>query len=622
MIRAERWSEAEQAARTYADPVALKLVSYYRLLAPNAARASEIAGFLAENPDWPNPALLGRRLQEALATEPDDAVALALCAEASPVLPGTLLRCADAAARSGKPGPGAAYAKQAWIAGIDDQAAELTFMRVWGPTLSTDDQWRRFGRLAWNDKGLPGGSAARQVARLDGAHRSLAEARLALKRSDPNAAALLATLPQAVRDASDLMLEQARWLRRAGQDGAALELWKTSGADAERKADRNHQPAFWNERNLLARRLLRSDDATAAYALASQHQQSGTGEIADAEFLAGWIALRRLSKPDDAIRHFQTLAAASKSAITQGRAHYWLARAATAKGDDAHARAEYAQAAEWGTTYYGQLAARALGETGAALATRLKRLRDPAWDEPRALAFAGREVARAAALLVSWNEHRRARAFLSRLDAIAPDLADRALAARFAEALGLPDQAVSIARRAGRDGLMLPEVGWPVAVKPPGPPEQAVSLAIIRQESNFDVGIKSPVGARGLMQLMPATAKAVARRIGEPVSLPALTTDGDYNMRLGTAYLQGLLDQFGDALPLAAAGYNAGPSRVRDWMSTNGDPLSGQVDMVDWIELIPFNETRNYVQRVIENVMMYRARRGELGEHPLARWLG
>ena len=124
------------------------------------------------------------------------------------------------------------------------------------------------------------------------------------------------------------------------------------------------------------------------------------------------------------------------------------------------------------------------------------------------------------------------------------------------------------------------------------------------------------------MQLMPATAKAVAKRIGEPVSLAALTSDGNYNMRLGTAYLQGLLDQFGDALPLAAAGYNAGPSRVRDWISTNGDPLSGQVDMVDWIELIPFNETRNYVQRVVENVMVYRARRGELGEHPLARWLG
>ena len=353
----------------------------------------------------------------------------------------------------------------------------------------------------------------------------------------------------------------------------------------------------------------------------SFHQQQGAAQIADAEFLAGWIALRRLGRPEDAQRHFQALAA-SKSVITQGRAHYWMGRAAAARGDEAAARSEYVKAAEWGTTYYGQLAARALGETGAALASRLKRLRDPVWQEARALNFAEREVARAAALLVSWNEPRRARAFLSRLDAIAPEITDRVLAARFAEALGLPDQAVSIARRAGRDGLMLPEVGWPVAVQPPGPVDQAVALSIIRQESNFDVGIQSPAGARGLMQLMPATAKAVARRLGEPVSLAALTSDGNYNMRLGTAYLQGLLDQFGDALPLAAAGYNAGPSRVRDWISTNGDPLSGQVDMVDWIELIPFNETRNYVQRVIENVMVYRARRGELGEHPLARWLG
>ena len=265
------------------------------------------------------------------------------------------------------------------------------------------------------------------------------------------------------------MLDHAKWLRRAGHDDAALQLWRSTGEAAERDVEPSRQPAFWDERNLLARRLLRSEDFQGAYTLASLHQQLGAAQIADAEFLAGWIALRRLAKPDDAQRHFQALAT-SKSVITQGRAHYWLGRTAAAKGDEAAARSEYAQAAEWGTTYYGQLAARALGETGAALASRLKRLRDPVWQEARALLFAEREVARAAALLVSWNEPRRARAFLSRLDAIAPEITDRVLAARFAEALGLPDQAVSIARRAGRDGLMLPE-GWlgPWPSSRPGP---------------------------------------------------------------------------------------------------------------------------------------------------------
>ncbi|MGI4952702.1 MAG: lytic transglycosylase domain-containing protein, partial [Janthinobacterium lividum] len=245
------------------------------------------------------------------------------------------------------------------------------------------------------------------------------------------------------------------------------------------------------------------------------------------------------------------------------------------------------------------------------------------WTEDAAAAFAGQELVRAATLLVAWGEPRRARPFLLRLDDLADGPGMRALAARFAGDLGLPDQAVAIARRAGRDGVVLGVAGWPRPVSPPeGVVEPAVALGLIRQESSFDAGAGSPVGARGLMQLMPATAAAVARRLNEPASVPALTADPAYNMRLGTAYLRGLMDQFDGALPLALAGYNAGPHRVQAWLTAQGDPLAGGVDMLDWIEMIPFNETRNYVQRVIENIVIYRAQRGDTAVHPLSRWLG
>ena len=175
---------------------------------------------------------------------------------------------------------------------------------------------------------------------------------------------------------------------------------------------------------------------------------------------------------------------------------------------------------------------------------------------------------------------------------------------------------------------MLPGAGWPTSVHPPpGPVEPALVLALIRQESSFDVQAMSPVGARGLMQLMPATAAATARRLGLPPDIPALTSDPAYNMRLGTAYLQGLLTQFGQALPLAIAGYNAGPSRVLDWLigtgAAPGDPTGpgNGTDMIDWIELIPFNETRNYVQRVIENTVIYRAHSNLLAPHPVEKQL-
>jgi soluble lytic murein transglycosylase len=227
------------------------------------------------------------------------------------------------------------------------------------------------------------------------------------------------------------------------------------------------------------------------------------------------------------------------------------------------------------------------------------------------LAFTGHEVVRAAAWLVAWGDTERARGFLQRMDELAPIPAERALTAAFALQLGMPDSAVAVARRMGRDGLVLSRLGWPAPFNPPAPPDPGFSLGIMRQESSFDIGAVSSSGARGLMQLMPPTATLVARQLGVPVSIPGLTFDATQNMRLGTAYLQQVLNSFDGCLPLAAAGYNAGPHRVAQWLIDNGDPRVGPIDMVDWIELIPVNETRNYVQRVIENVVIYRAQRGD-----------
>ncbi len=620
-LRAERWSDADAAAAAWPDPVARKLALYYRLLAPGAARSAEIASFMAENPDWPNQSALSHRLQDALALDGDDRTVLAICQAHPPASTPSLLRCTEADSRAGRLPEALDLARQAWAGGINDPQRELAFLRAWGRQLNFADQWRRFDRLAWTDNGVIGGPAYRQIARIDAAQRPAAEARLALKRDDASALGLVRALPAGARHDPALVLEWAKWLRRAGQDDDALAVWLSAGAAAERAAPPDHRPAFWEERNLLARRELHGTDVKGVYALVSQVVPDSVAQAADAEFLAGFVALRRLNDTDAAARHFRALAALSGAAITQARAHYWLGRTAETRHDDA--RAEYRQAAAWPVAYYGQLAARALGEDDAALSARIRTSHDPQWDRSHALDFAGRELARAAALLVQWGDPRRAHAFLLRMDELASNPADHALTAWMATGFGMPDLAVAIARRAGARGTMMPDAGWPLAVNPPkGVVEPALALGLIRQESNFDVQAASPAGARGLMQLMPATAATVARQLGEPASLAALTSDPDYNMRLGTAYLQGLLLRFSGTLPYAIAGYNAGPSRVLDWLASNGDPQAGSPDMIDWIELIPFNETRNYVQRVIENVVIYRARLGSGAPHPLARWQG
>jgi soluble lytic murein transglycosylase len=322
------------------------------------------------------------------------------------------------------------------------------------------------------------------------------------------------------------------------------------------------------------------------------------------------------------------LAAGSTAVLSQSRAHYWLARAIAAAGGDA--TAEYTAACVWPTTFYGQLACIALKQDPAA---RIRALRDPAATRAEVLDLTAREVVRAAVLLVAWGEPRRAHAFILRMDALAPSPGDRVLTARLALALGMPDMAVFIARRIGQHQSIPPHAGWPLAFDPPaGVVDPALALGVMRQESSFDVAAVSPSGARGLMQLMPATAQVVAQQIGDPVKLASLTVDPTINMRLGTAYLHGLLEQFANSVPLAVAAYNAGPSRVDQWLAANGDPrvapaggaaspggTVGAPDMVDWIELIPFGETRNYVQRVLENTEVYRAKLNEAATSQFAQ---
>lgn len=600
-VRADRWADAQAIAARYADPVAEKLVLYMRLRAPGAATAEEIADFMRRNPDWPAQAVLERRREEAIATDPDDAAVLAQCGpEVTPASPRqptfapALLRCAETTANAGHTDAANTLARQAWVNEIDDAQTEAAFLRRWGGIATADDQWARFERLAWsNDQ-----AAARQVDRLDPVHKRAAEARMAARHGDANAEALAAALPAEQRADPGLTYDRARALRQSGalQQAASI-LGNTSVPQ--------HSGAFWIQRNLLARALITAGDPKTAYTVAANLGPAGDEQTADAQFLAGFIALRLLHEPALALTHFRSLAH-STSAITQGRAFYWVARAEAAAGHDP--KPAYRKAAAFPTTFYGQLAALALGETPA---QRLKAVGDPAWTQDTALAFTGHEVLRAAAWLIAWGEHERARVFLLRVDELSPIPAERALTAAFALRAGLPDSAVFVARRMGRDGLLLPRMGWPQPFAPPEPPDMAFSLGIMRQESSFDIGAVSSSGARGLMQLMPATAQSVAHQLGTPVSLSGLTADAAQNMKLGTAYLQEVLSHFDNCLPLAAAAYNAGPVRVAQWLAQNGDPRTGPIDMVDWIELIPVGETRNYVQRVTENVTIYRSQRND-----------
>ena len=597
-IQTGQWPQARSAAAKLGNPLGEKLVTYYRMLAPNAASAAEIAAFSRQNPDWPMPSLIERRRQEAIATDPDSTAIAAVCKEKppakSPAWGPALFRCADILANP-------AMARQAWVEAIADAATEAAFQRRFPAPPAPADQWARFQRLAWNDTD----AARRQIANLDQAQTVRATAWLALKNGGaftPNPA-----------EEPGAVLDLARAYRRGNQTAAAVALWRASGTDAQ-KAAPDHLAEFWSERHQLARKLIQDGDARGAYTVISAHGQTDPALAVEGEFLAGFLALRRLNDPAAAERHFTALAAASPAVLTQSRAFYWLGRTHQAAGGDG--KAAFLKAVAWPMTFYGQLAFAAAGLPDDALVRALRTMTPPA--VALAVTPTTGELANAARLLLSWGDPRRARPFLLRIEEIARTPAERIAAGDYAGTLGLPDIQVSIARRLGRDGLIPPPQGWPAPYDPPTVVDPSFSLAIMRQESNFDLAVVSSSGARGLMQLMPATAASVARRLGEATSLPRLTSDADHNMRLGTAYLREVADRFDGAVPLAAA-YNAGPHRVTQWLGEYGDPRTTGA-MIDWIETIPFNETRNYVQRVLENLVVYQARRAGTLPAAMRQW--
>jgi soluble lytic murein transglycosylase len=628
LAQAGRWAEAEAAARG-ADPAVAKVVAWMRLTARGSgATAPEIVAFGLANPDWPAPEALARRAEEALAADPDDALAVQWFAARAPRTLDGYQRLADALARAGRGDQAAEVLREGWARAPGDAIAEGNYAaRNAGGVLTAEDHWRRFDRTALLREGAPG----RLVPLLDPRRQAFAAARLAYAADAPDADAP----PQnaaAARGDLGLTLERARWLRRRESDAEAAAAW-AAGAALQRDLPPEIARAVWTERQVLSRKLLRLGQPQLAYGVAAQHGQEAPGEPRqDAEFLAGFIALRLLGDPAAAERHFVRLMADSRSVITRARGLYWQGRAAQAQGATARARERYVAAMEFPLAFYGQLAAVTLGEDGAALSGRILRAPSPEPNQAQLRALEGHELTAVVLALSAIGEGRRARPFLLRLEELAADPAEKLLVARLAERTGRPDNPVWVARRAGAAGLMALAEGWPAPYATPSDMlEPALVNAISRQESNFDPEAVSSANARGLMQLLPATAATVARRLGVRHQPGMLTADPTHNMRLGAAYLSELIGRFDGALPLAVAGYNAGPARVAEWTGTYGDPRyggGGGIAMLDWMELIPFAETRNYVQRVLENLAIYRAREGGGGggaamlEHPMTRWLG
>jgi soluble lytic murein transglycosylase len=599
------WGRAYAEAGATTDPLPFKMLRWMDYARPGAAgRFPELAEFIEKNPEWPAQKALRKHAEEALAGE-SDTVAAEWLRRFPPISAAGRVREAEILLNSGDLAGGTEALRAAWIGADFGPLDEKNFIARYSASIRPEDTAKRVDRLLWDGQTE---AAHRILPLVPSDYRMLAEARLALATQSAKADTLVARLSAQLRSDPGLIFEQLRSRRKKDMTDAAVQILLAQPGDLVRPA------AWWNERQAIARRVLASGNAELAYRIVEQHGLIEGNAFAEAQFLLGYIALRYMKQPALAFDHFSLILTRVATPYAKARAGYWGGRAAAAQAKAELAAKWYAAGADHMATFYGQLAAHELGHDAPP-----RPVPEPMPDAADLTRFNSGEVVRAARIFFELGDRDHGKAFLLHMADNAKTPTIFAMLATLAETGGRIDLAIAVAKRAIEAGTPLMIHGYPVTEIPRGgTAEHSLLFAITRQESAFERDAVSRAGARGLMQLMPATASFIANKMQLPFSADRLTADGIYNVLLGRAYLETLIEDFGGSYPLAIAAYNAGPSRVRQWLRDYGDPRGGNIDMVDWIEMIPINETRAYVQRVLENLQIYRGQIGRDSAFSLA----
>jgi soluble lytic murein transglycosylase len=599
--RKGRTSQAEDLQRTISDPVARKLVEWAILRGDEteSIEFNRYMAFVAENPSWPAVGMLRRRAEATLWSDRrDPAFVRAFFAKDRPTSTKGKFALARALLLLGDRAGAQSLVREAWRNDNFSGDLESLALDVFAELITTSDHKARMDMRLYAEDAE---GAQRSANRAGGNAPAIAKARIAVIKKASNAKALLDALPAETRRDVGVIFSHVQLLRRDDKAAEAAQLILSVPPDHGQAIDTDQ---WWVERRLVSRKLLDLGDAKTAYRIARDAAIPGKDNYrAEHQFTAGWIALRFLNDPATALAHFAKVGQGNSNPITLSRAGYWQGRANEALGRNGEARAHYEAAARYSTAYYGQIARARLGHKEIIL-------RPPPEPTPDKL-----EVARAIELLYAIDERDLIAGALAELgervtDPVAlsaiGEVATRYKDARASLLLGKG----ALARGLPLEHYAFPTVGLP-EYRAIGPAiEPAVAYAIARQESTFNQKTVSSARAMGLMQVTPAAGRYVAKKFGAPYDEKRILSDQIYNMQLGAAELGDLIADYRGSYILTFVGYNAGRGRVKEWIERFGDPRDPKVDPIDWVERIPFSETRNYVQRVLENLQVYRVRFG------------
>ena len=579
-----------------AGPVAVDLIEWQRLRAGQGSFDAAL-DFLKRRPDWPGLPLLRKRSEKTILVGANADQVIGFFKTQRPRTLKGSLRYAEALNSSGQSEAARQEIQRGWVSFAGTAEIEEDIKSGFGSDVR-DLNEKRLEAMLWAGETS---AAERALPNVSLNAAALARARLDLQKRADSVDASIAAVPDGLANDAGLAHDRFQWRmsKRLWADAEELIM------DRSNSATSLGMPEKWaSQRIRLARDRMGDERHLAAYRLAANHYLKSGSQFAELEFLAGYLSLRKLNRPDVALYHFQRHGTVVTSPISLGRSHYWQGRAYEALNKPEAAKAAYNNGAKYQTGFYGLLSAE---KAGVPLDPKLTGAETFAGG-PEA-AFTSSSVYQAAQILLDAGQKRIGVRFLAH-QAESLSRTEIGQMTTLAEQAGLPEVALLIAKRGVQYGAVIERAYYPLhplTENVRGIPIE-MALSISRRESEFFQDARSGVGALGLMQLMPATAREVAGELGIGFSESRLTSDPNYNAQLGAGYLAKLYKQFGNSPVQIAAAYNAGPSRPIRWMKERGDPRRGQVDVIDWIEEIPFSETRNYVMRVTEVLPIYKAR--------------
>ena len=597
-----QWSTALSLSKKAKDRSIHNFIAWRHLLTTgNQASFYDYLAFIKNNKDYPRINRIRYLAEHKLSTDKISPKKIINWFDSSEPLSGYgKLILGESFVLTGYIEKGTSLIKDGWINADLNRANMKFFRNRYKKYLNADDYIKRADYLAWEGKSW---DLKRMLKYLPKDYELLYTARQILMSKSYGVDNAIKNVPTKLKNDSGLNYDRLKWRRKRGRVEDSLEIIFNV---KNNKTYLVRPDKWWTERAIMTRALIYKKKYESAYKVANEHSLDKSPEFAEAEWMSGWIALSFLRDPILAIDHFNNFYQNVSYPISLSRGAYWLGRSYEKIGDKKKSQQWYEEATKYLTTYYGQLAYLKIKPNENFELKEQKKITD----EYRKY-FYRKELVKIVHLLDELNKDKYTKNILKHIANDNIDSGSEILAAELASNISRYDFAIQISKLASyqkrfHNNFNYPIISTPKYVNGRKIPEPAFILSLIRQESEFDMTANSHAGAQGLMQLMPYTAKLVSKQAKLPYSKKRLTSDPEYNINLGSHYIAGLILQYDGAYPFATAAYNAGPKRVKHWKKINKDPQKNQIDFVDWVELIKFKETRNYVQRVMENYNVYR----------------